>query len=124
MSERAKKVLVFSVAQIITIFINFLVSPYLSRALPKEDYSAYNQVIVVIGLAAVLFAFGIQSVAFLFFSRKDENQQQIISTMQAGVLVLGIVSSVTLFLFLLQLHPCLLRQTWACISGFVHQLFW
>ncbi len=99
MSERAKKVLVFSVAQIITIFINFLVSPYLSRALPKEDYSAYNQVIVVIGLAAVLFAFGIQSVAFLFFSRKDENQQQIISTMQAGVLVLGIVSSVTLFLF-------------------------
>lgn len=98
MSERAKKVLVFSVAQIITIFINFLVSPYLSRALPKEDYSAYNQVIVVIGLAGVLFAFGIQSVAFLFFSKKDEDQAQVISTMQAGVVWLGLFSSVTLFL--------------------------
>lgn len=99
MSERAKKVLVFSVAQIITIFINFLVSPYLSRALPKEEYSIYNQVIVVIGLAGVLFAFGIQSVAFLFFSKKEKDQQEIISTMQAGVLVLGLLSSVTLFLF-------------------------
>lgn len=99
MSERAKKVLVFSVAQIITIFINFLVSPYLSRALPKEDYSAYNQVIVVIGLAGVLFAFGIQSVAFLFFSKKGEDQEQIISTMQAGVLLLGLLSSIALFLF-------------------------
>lgn len=99
MSERAKKVLVFSVAQIITIFINFLVSPYLSRALPKEDYSAYNQVIVVIGLAGVLFAFGIQSVAFLFFSKKEADQQKIISTMQTGVLILGLASSLVLFLF-------------------------
>lgn len=99
MSDRAKKVLVFSVAQIITIAINFLVSPYLSRALPKEDYSAFNQVIVVIGLTGVLFAFGIQSVAFLFFSRKDADQEKVVSTMQTGLLILGLVSSISLFLF-------------------------
>ncbi|MBI3139763.1 MAG: oligosaccharide flippase family protein [Sphingobacteriales bacterium] len=99
MSDRTNKVLVFSLAQVITLVINFFVSPYLSRALPKSEYSAFNQVIVIIGLAAVLFSFGIQSVVFLFFSRKDPEQRQTISTIQFFILCLGALSALCLWLF-------------------------
>lgn len=93
MNDRTNRVLVFSVAQIISIAVNFLVAPYLSRTLPKEDYSIYNQVIIIIGITSVLFSFGLQQVVFLFFSRNDIDQKKIVTTLQTGILIFGSLAS-------------------------------
>lgn len=99
MTNRTNKVLVFSFSQIVTLVINFFVSPYLSRALPKEDYSAFNQVIVMIGLTGVIFSLGVQAVVFLFFSKNSPSQKNIISTIQFFILLLAGLSAVSVFFF-------------------------
>ncbi len=99
MSNKANKVLVFSFSQVITLIINFFVSPYLSRALPKSDYSAFNQVIVMIGLTGVIFSLGLQAVVFLFLSKKDSRQSAIISTLQFFILLLAGLSAAGIFFF-------------------------
>ena len=99
MSNRTNKVLVFSFSQVITLIINFFVSPYLSRALPKPDYSAFNQVIVIIGLTGVVFSLGFQAVVFLFFSKKLENRENIISTIQFFILLLAGLSAAGVLFF-------------------------
>jgi O-antigen/teichoic acid export membrane protein len=99
MSNKANKVLVFSFSQVITLIINFFVSPYLSRSLSKPDYSAFNQVIIIIGLTGVLFSLGLQAVAFLFFSKKGPRQLEVISTLQFFILSVACLSAVGLFFF-------------------------
>jgi O-antigen/teichoic acid export membrane protein len=95
MSNNTNKVLVFSFSQV----INFFVSPYLSRALPKPDYSAFNQVIIIIGLTGVIFSLGLQAVVFFFFSRKGPRQSEIISTLQFFILTLSFLSAAGLLIF-------------------------
>jgi O-antigen/teichoic acid export membrane protein len=94
MSSNANKVLVFSVAQVINLVINFFVSPYLARALPKEDYSAYNQTIVIVNLFSVIFSVGLQAVVFYFLSKRDDKHLNTISTLQFLILLM---SSLSLF---------------------------
>lgn len=98
MSNRASKVLIFSVSQVITLVINFFVSPYLSRALPKPDYAVFNQVIVIISLTSVLFSLGLQAVVFYFFSKKDENSSKIISSLQFLILLVAASSATGLLI--------------------------
>lgn len=99
MSNKANKVLVFSFSQVINLIINFFVSPYLARALPKSEYSAFNQVIVIIGLSGVIFSFGLQAIVFLILSKKENHQEKIISTLQGMLLILASLSAIFLFFF-------------------------
>lgn len=99
MSNKTSKVLIFSFSQVITLIINFLVSPYLSRALPKPDYSAFNQVIVIISLTGVIFSLGLHAVVFLFLSKRGTGQLNIISTLQFFILLLAGLSAAGLFFF-------------------------
>lgn len=99
MSNRANKVLVFSFSQIINLIINFFVSPYLSRALPKDEYSAFNQVIVILSLTGVVFSLGLQAVVFLFFSKKEESKEKIIASLQGLILIQAVLSAVGLLIF-------------------------
>jgi O-antigen/teichoic acid export membrane protein len=96
MANKANKVLIFSFSQVINLVINFFVSPYLARALPKTDYSAFNQVIVIIGLISVLFSVGFQAVVFFFLSSKSERKKQIINTLQFLILAAGLLSAMGL----------------------------
>lgn len=98
-TNKANNVLIFSASQVVSLLINFLVSPYLSRALPKSDYSIYNQVIVILSLTGVLFSAGIQSVVFFFLSRNDENKRKIVTTIQFLLLILAAVSVFGIFGF-------------------------
>lgn len=97
--NKTSKVLVFSFSQVINLIINFFVSPYLSRALPKSEYSAFNQVIIIIGLSGVIFSFGLQAIVFLVLSKRENHQEKIVSTLQGMLLLLASFSAICLFLF-------------------------
>lgn len=96
--SKTNKVVVFSAAQILNLVIAFLISPYLARALPKEVYSAYNQVIIYVSLANVLFSLGIQAVVFYFFSKPDGDKDKTISSLQFLIFFISVISSVSIFL--------------------------
>ncbi len=96
MSSKANKVLVFSFSQVVSLLINFFVSPYLSRALPKPDYAAFNQVIILISLTSVLFSLGLQAVVYYFFSQRGEYQHRIVSSLQFLILLVAALSFICL----------------------------
>lgn len=97
MENKTLKVITFSAAQLFTLLINFFLSPYLSRVLSKSDYAAYNLVIVIIALSGVVFSLGIPSIIFLFFSKKDNDRQSTISTIQFLILFFALFASTFIF---------------------------
>lgn len=99
MSNRINKVIAYSFAQFVNVFIAFLLSPYLSRALEKTEYGVYNQVLYIGGFFTIIFSIGLFNVINYFFSKNDNEEEKI--TIQSLIAVLGIAASVIFFLITL-----------------------
>ena len=76
MSNRINKVFVYSFAQFVNVFIAFLLSPYLSRALEKSDYAIYNQILYVGGFFTIVFSLGLFNIVNYFFAKKDNDTER------------------------------------------------
>lgn len=99
MSNRINKVFVYSFAQFVNVFIAFLLSPYLSRALEKSDYAIYNQILYVGGFFTIVFSLGLFNIVNYFFAKKDNDTER--ATIQSLILLLGISASVIFFVITL-----------------------
>jgi len=51
--------------------IHFISAPFLARSLTLEDNGIYNQTILVVDIAFMLFSLGISNVTYLYLKRKD-----------------------------------------------------
>lgn len=108
MSNRINRIFVYSFAQFINIFITFLLSPYLSRALEKNEYAVYNQVIYLGGFFTIVCSIGLFNTINFFFAKKDNQQERI--TIQSLITALGLAAALLFFLLSFFFNGQLLGQ--------------
>lgn len=73
--------------------VNFIAAPFLARALTLEDNGIYNQAILVIDIAFMLFAVGIGNVTYLYLKRKNYDPHLVFGTNLILAAVLGLMAA-------------------------------
>ncbi|MFW5879403.1 MAG: oligosaccharide flippase family protein [bacterium] len=78
--------------------VSFIAAPFLARALTLEDNGIYNQAILVIDIAFMLFAVGIGNVTYLYLKRKSFDPYQVFGTNLLLASILGFTASIVIFI--------------------------
>lgn len=81
----------------INTLINFVFMPYMARSLSYEDYGSYGQTLVVIGLFAGVFSFGLSQIVYIFFSQDNESNKHVLT----NNLLITLLSSITAYAIIL-----------------------
>lgn len=101
----------YGVSTIAARFLNYLVTPYLTDVLSKEDYGKMSLVYAVLPFLNVLFTYGLET-AFFRFSNKEENKANIYNTTATSIIISTLLLGTTLLFFHQQL------ATFAGISNY------
>lgn len=88
--------------------VNFIAAPFLARALTLEDNGIYNQAILVIDIAFMLFAVGIGNVTYLYLKRKNYDPHLVFGTNLILAAVLGLMAAFSILSFQAQLPAILM----------------
>jgi O-antigen/teichoic acid export membrane protein len=97
LSNKSEKVIVVTLAQVVSLLVSFLMSPYLSRSLSKEEYAAYNLTLVIITLVGLLFSMGIPNAVYKVLAQKSVSDKPLHATLQFSIIASGILATVGLF---------------------------
>ncbi len=92
----------YGVSSIAARFLNYLVTPYLTNVLSKEDYGKMSLVYAVLPFLNVIFTYGLET-AFFRFSNKEENKNTIYNTTATSIIISTILLGVTMLVFHQQL---------------------
>ncbi len=87
---------------LINALVNVLLVPYLARALSVELYGSYGQVLMLLGIANVVFAFGLSKIVYQELNNQEDSLTGSMSVLYTSIL-LGAVGSVLFLLFADQL---------------------
>lgn len=91
MNNKAVNATLLILSQAVNIIILFLFTPYLVRALPKEEYGSYSQVLFITEFISILTSMAITQLAMMFFSRTDENFEDCLKTITGFTIAAGAV---------------------------------
>ncbi len=97
MKSKSGRVLIVTLSQVISFVVSFLMSPYLSRSLTKEEYAAYNLAIVIITLTGLVFSIGIPNAVFAILAKINKSNNELLSTLQFLIFASGVVATIGLF---------------------------
>ncbi|MBS1510141.1 MAG: polysaccharide biosynthesis protein [Bacteroidetes bacterium] len=92
----------YGVSSIAARFLNYLVTPYLTNVLSKEDYGKMSLVYSVLPFLNVLFTYGLET-AFFRFSQKEENKKNIYNTTATSIIISTFLLGATFLFFNRQL---------------------
>lgn len=79
--SRSIKILLLTVGNGINIIMNFIMMPYLARALSYHEYGTYGQVLIVTALFQVVFTFSLNQLVNLVFANKENDPKKSFSTL-------------------------------------------
>lgn len=82
---------------LINAIVNVLLLPYLARALSVELYGTYGQVLMILGVANVIFAFGLSKLIFQQLNDNESGRNNVANVFLT-IFLLGLLGSVLLFL--------------------------
>ncbi|MGG9960222.1 oligosaccharide flippase family protein [Ferruginibacter sp. SUN106] len=88
----------YGVSSIAARFLNYLITPYLTDVLTREDYGKMSLVYSVLPFLNVLFTYGMET-AFFRFSNNGENKDTIYNTTASSILISTLCFGTTLLLF-------------------------
>ena len=88
----------YGVSSIAARFLNYLITPYLTDVLSREDYGKMSLVYSVLPFLNVLFTYGMET-AFFRFSNNGENKDTIYNTTASSILISTLCFGITLLLF-------------------------
>ena len=88
----------YGVSSIAARFLNYLITPYLTEVLSRENYGKMSLVYSVLPFLNILFTYGMET-AFFRFSNNGENKNTIYNTTATSILISTICFGATLLLF-------------------------
>ncbi|GAB2828390.1 polysaccharide biosynthesis C-terminal domain-containing protein [Ferruginibacter profundus] len=88
----------YGVSSIAARFLNYLITPYLTDVLTREDYGKMSLVYSVLPFLNVLFTYGMET-AFFRFSNNGENKDTIYNTTASSIHISTLCFGITLLLF-------------------------
>ncbi len=97
-NSKTSQVLFLTIGNGINILINFLMLPYLVRAMSYEDYGSYGQVLIVTGFLQTIFTFNLNQVSNLYLAKYQDSIRNVFSTLMRISGLLALLSVVILFL--------------------------
>jgi len=77
--SKVKSIVFLTLAKGVNVVINFLLLPYLARALSYEDYGTYGQILLIMDMTKVLFTSGMGSATY-FLLATHSNAHRVISS--------------------------------------------
>ncbi len=91
MNNKALNAFLLILSQAVNVIIVFLFTPYLVRALPKEIYGSYSQVLFISEFIGILTSLAITQIAMMFFTRTEFEFPDYLKTILAFTLGAGVV---------------------------------
>lgn len=99
MQNKGVNILILVLSQGVNTVLGFLFTPYLVRALPKEVFGTYSQVMLIAEFAGILTSFAILQVSMMVFSNKERNLNDSIKTLVTTGLWAGLSGMILMLLF-------------------------
>lgn len=94
MNNKALNAFLLILSQAVNVIIVFLFTPYLVRALPKEIYGSYSQVLFISEFIGILTSLAITQIAMMFFTRTEFEFSDYLKTILVFTLGAGLVGFV------------------------------
>jgi len=98
-NNKAVNILLLVISQAVNVVILFIFTPYLVRALPKQVYGSYSQVIFVTEFISILFSLAILQVAMMIFSNNVNKLNDSLNTVIRFTFFSGLLAMGFSFLF-------------------------
>lgn len=99
MSNKAVNALFLIFSQAVNVVILFLFTPYLVRALPKQVYGTYGQVLFITEFVSILTSIAIIQTAMVFFSDTTKKFEDSLKTVLGFTFFAGMVAFIVLLVF-------------------------
>lgn len=99
MQNKGVNILILVLSQGVNTVLGFLFTPYLVRALPKEVFGTYSQVMLMAEFAGILTSFAILQVSMMVFSNKERNLNDSIVTLVTTGLWAGLGGMILMLIF-------------------------
>lgn len=94
----AGQTVIYGFGTIFPRFLNYLLTPILTRAFLPEEYGINSELFAYISFLNIIFTYGMET-TFFNFNSKLENKQEVYSTALISLICSSVVLSLLLFLF-------------------------
>ena len=99
MNNKSVNIILLVISQAINVVILFIFTPYLVRALPKQIYGSYSQVLFITEFFSIATTFAILQIAMMFFTNTQKNINNSFKTIITFTIVAGIIGMILSFIF-------------------------
>ncbi|TSA23974.1 hypothetical protein D4R71_07715 [bacterium] len=121
MKEYVEKILHYTAGNLLQKIILIVLLPVFTHFLVPQEYAVYTNLVVFISFASLLYFFGFQQAIFSYFYQKKtpEYHYTMISSIFIVIIVFGIVLSLIIIAFRVELSQIILRT-----KDFAHIMIW